>query len=81
MFSGKNTVINKLAQGILGADVKEVVEFVNEIPRLVGFKKGGGGGKKGTVRRKPNVSKGPEALLVKINEGVKGVILSAVGVT
>ena len=67
-------VADELPQGVLGADVEQVVQLVDEVSglgmvddRLGGFNKGAGAGEADAGER-------PQAALVEVSEFVEGVV-------
>ena len=73
-------VAGELAQRVLGADVEQVVQLVDEVPGLGVLDERLGRCDEGAGAGEADAGEGPEAALVEIGEFVEGVVAAAMGV-
>ena len=73
-------LLDELAQDILGADVKQVVQLLTELSRWRIADHRCGGGEQGANGREPHGAERPQPVLVEVDEFLKGVIAAPMGV-
>ena len=73
-------VADELAQGVLGADTEEVVEFVDEVSGLGVVDERLGGCDEGAGAGEADASERPQAVFVEVGELVERIVAAAMGV-
>ena len=71
LVPGQALVADELAQGVLGADTEQVVEFVDEVSGLGVVDEGLGGGDEGAGPREADAGERPQAAVVEVGEFVE----------
>ena len=79
-LAGQLALLDELAQGILGADVKQVVQLLAELSRWRIADQRCGGGEQGAGGREPHGAERPQPVLIEVDEFLKGVIAAPMGV-
>ena len=79
-LAGQLALPDKLAQGILGADVKQVVQLLAELSRWRIADQRCGGGEEGAGGREPHGPERPQPVLIEVDEFLKGVVAAPMGV-
>ena len=79
-LAGQLALLDELAQGILGADVKQVVQLLAELSRWRIADQLCGGGEQGAGGREPHGAERPQPVLIEVDEFLKGVIAAPMGV-
>ena len=80
LVPGQPPVAGELAQRVLGADVEQVVQLVDEVSGLGVLDERLGGCDEGAGAGEADAGERPEAALVEIGEFVEGVVAAAMGV-
>ena len=73
-------VADELAQGVLGADTEEVVEFVDEVSGLGVVDERLGGCDEGAGAGEADAGERPQAVFVEVGELVERIVAAAMGV-
>ena len=79
-LAGQLVFLDELAQDILGADVKQVVQLLAEMSGWRIADQRCGGGEQGAGDREPHVAERPQSMVVEVDEFRKGVIAAPMGV-
>ena len=79
-LAGQLALLDELAQGILSADVEQVVQLLAELSRWRIADHRRGGGEQGAGGREPHVAERPQPVLVEVDELLEGVVAAPMGV-